>query len=92
MKKQIGSIASILSLAVLSACNMEIGTSKDTQALAEVEKCFGVAKAGKNDCGNKEKGMSCAGTSTQDHDPNAWIYIQKGQCEKIANGSLEPQA
>lgn len=45
------------------------------------EKCYGVAKAGKNDCGTAHS--SCAGTSKTDNDPNVWKYVDKGTCEKI---------
>ena len=50
------------------------------------EKCFGVAKAGKNDC--QTATSSCAGTSKKDHEASAWLAVPKGTCEKIAGGSL----
>jgi uncharacterized membrane protein len=53
---------------------------------ADQEKCAGVAKAGKNDCGTS-KG-SCAGTVKTDRDAEAWIYVPKGTCEKISGGSV----
>jgi len=45
------------------------------------EKCYGIAKAGKNDCGTASS--SCAGTSKTDNDPNAWKNVDKGTCEKM---------
>lgn len=54
------------------------------------EKCYGVAKAGKNDCA-AGPGTSCAGTSTVDYQGNAWKYVDGGKCEKMG-GSLEPKA
>ncbi|MEL0585786.1 MAG: DUF2282 domain-containing protein [Candidatus Thiodiazotropha sp. (ex. Lucinoma kazani)] len=51
------------------------------------EKCFGVAKAGKNDC-KAGPGTSCAGTSTTDAQGNAWMLVLEGTCEKIVGGSL----
>ena len=54
----------------------------------DAEKCFGVAEAGKNDCA-AGPGTSCAGTSTVDGQGNAWIYVPKGTCEKLVNGSTE---
>jgi len=45
------------------------------------EKCFGVAKAGQNDCGTASH--SCAGTSKKDMDPAEWKYVAKGTCEKM---------
>ena len=67
------------------------GTAVQTFAAAgDNEKCAGVAKAGKNDCGTS-KG-SCAGTIKMDHDAEAWIYVPKGTCEKIAGGSVTDKA
>lgn len=54
------------------------------------EKCYGVARAGLNDC--FFSGNSCAGTSKIDNDPAAWIYVPAGTCRKISGGSLEPPA
>lgn len=54
---------------------------------AEQEKCYGIAKAGKNDC-KAGPGTSCAGTSTVDAQGNAWMLVVKGSCEKIVGGSL----
>jgi uncharacterized membrane protein len=50
------------------------------------EKCFGVAKAGRNDCQTKHS--SCAGTAKKDAQADAWLYVGKGTCEKIVGGSL----
>ena len=50
------------------------------------EKCYGVAKAGKNDCA-AGPGTSCAGTSTTDYQGNAWKYVAKGTCVDMG-GSL----
>jgi len=56
----------------------------------KMEKCYGVAKAGKNDCA-AGPGTSCAGTSTEDSQGNAWMYLPKGTCDKLVGGSLEPK-
>ena len=45
------------------------------------EKCYGVAKAGKNDCA--ANGHACAGQSKMDNDPTEWKYVPKGECEKM---------
>ncbi len=55
---------------------------------AKMEKCFGVAKAGKNDCA-AGKGTSCAGTSTIDYQGNAWKLVPTGTCEKTARGDSD---
>ncbi len=61
-------------------------------AQSSVEKCYGVSKAGKNDCA-AGPGTSCAGTSTRDYQGNAWTYVKKGTCTSIktpkGNGSLK---
>jgi uncharacterized membrane protein len=55
-------------------------------AAGDNEKCAGIAKAGKNDCGTS-KG-SCAGTIKVDRDAEAWILVPKGTCEKVAGGTI----
>ena len=52
------------------------------------EKCYGVARAAHNDC--FFSGNSCAGTASQDNDPQAWIYVPQGTCLKITGGTLDP--
>ncbi|MFZ4125346.1 MAG: DUF2282 domain-containing protein [Rickettsiales bacterium] len=54
------------------------------------EKCYGIAKAGKNDCATADGKVSCAGQSTTDNDPNAWKYVNKDEC-KTLGGSTEPK-
>lgn len=54
------------------------------------EKCFGVARAGKNDC--QTATSSCAGTSKRDGQGDAWIYVPAGACAKINGGSSSPKA
>ncbi len=53
----------------------------------EHEKCFGIAKAGKNDC--QTGNSSCAGTSRRDKQGDAWIYVPKGTCDRVVDGSLQ---
>jgi uncharacterized membrane protein len=57
---------------------------------ADMEKCYGVVKAGKNDC--KTMSNACAGHSTMDSQPDAFIALPKGTCERIAGGSVEAPA
>ncbi|PVV06302.1 MAG: hypothetical protein B6D77_16195 [gamma proteobacterium symbiont of Ctena orbiculata] len=71
-----GAITTALTLSPMSVANA-----------ADTEKCYGVAKAGKNDCA-AGPGTSCAGTSTTDGQGNAWMLVLKGTCEKIVGGSL----
>jgi uncharacterized membrane protein len=52
-----------------------------------MEKCFGIAKAGKNDCG--AGALTCAGSSKTDGDKSAFLLVPKGSCDKIVGGSTE---
>ncbi|WP_119391951.1 BufA1 family periplasmic bufferin-type metallophore [Taklimakanibacter lacteus] len=54
------------------------------------EKCYGVSKAGTNDC--QTSTHSCAGTATADNQGDAWIYLPAGSCAKLTGGALEPKA
>jgi uncharacterized membrane protein len=56
------------------------------QAQNNTEKCYGVVKAGKNDC--QTATSSCSGTSKRDSQKDAWIAVPKGTCEKIVGASL----
>lgn len=49
-----------------------------------IVKCKGVAKKGKNDCGANNH--ACAGMAKKDNDPNEWVYVPSGVCEKLAKG------
>lgn len=53
----------------------------------DVEKCYGVAKTGKNDC--KTLSNACAGHSVSDGQVDAFIALPKGTCERLVGGSLE---
>ena len=72
-----GAMATALSLSV---------TQQAVAAKKDMEKCAGIVKAGKNDCG--ANGHSCAGQATADADPNEWIYVPAGTCEKIVGGTV----
>jgi len=75
----------LVSTAVSSLIALGIaGTTVPAQA-ADMEKCFGIAKAGKNDC--QTANSSCAGTSVKDGQKDAWIFVPKGTCEKLVGGS-----
>ena len=82
-----GAMAAALSTANADTMEMEEGASDDAAAM---EHCFGVAKAGKNDCRSSIPGSTCQGTSTFDSDPNAYINVPAGTCDKIVGGSTEP--
>ncbi len=52
------------------------------------EKCYGVAKAGKNDCAGAAH--ACAGQGTKNKSAKEFIKLPKGTCERIMGGSLTP--
>jgi uncharacterized membrane protein len=61
-----------------------------TSSAFAAEKCYGVAKAGKNDCGAADGSHACAGLSKMDYDPKEWKYVRSAaKCEQMG-GSLTP--
>jgi uncharacterized membrane protein len=54
------------------------------------DKCFGIAKAGANDCASASGSHSCAGTATKDHDPGDWKYVDKGTCASMGGSTTPP--
>lgn len=82
-----------LSALLLGSLAAGATTAAHAQASKPMEKCYGVAKAGKNDC-KAGAGTTCAGTSQVDYQKNAWKLVPTGTCTKIktpkGNGSLTP--
>jgi uncharacterized membrane protein len=86
-------------LAIASSVMTAIAIAAEpVSAVEEQEKCYGISKAGQNDCASTGD-SSCAGTSKVDYDRNAWKFVAKGTCEKITvklpdgstrTGSLAP--
>lgn len=70
------------SLAIAAAAVTAVGAMSVPSAHAAKEKCYGVAKAGQNDCA-AGPGTSCAGTSSVDYQGNAWKLVPAGTCTKI---------
>jgi len=81
----------IISSAIAAGVALAATTSTVYAGKGKAEKCYGIAKKGKNDCSIKSLGTSCAGSATKDSIPDAWIYVSKGACEKIVGGSLTPK-
>ena len=67
-----------------------MGLTTVAYAADKPEKCYGVVKAGKNDC--QTSSSACAGTAKQDGQADAWIYLPEGSCQKLVGGSLKPKA
>jgi uncharacterized membrane protein len=88
MNKTAISLASAMAAVIGMAAVAQAGPAP-TPAFKN-EKCYGIAKAGKNDC--QTAASSCAGTSKRDGQADAWIYVPAGACEKIVGGSAKPKA
>jgi uncharacterized membrane protein len=73
-------------IAIAAALAAALAAPAAVQAQGASEKCYGVAKAGKNDCQTDHS--SCAGTSKKDAQTDAWIAVPKGTCAKIVGGKL----
>ena len=79
-------LASVLALGALTAAH-----SAPVAADPSKEKCFGIAKAGANDCASATGSHSCAGTATKDNDKGDWKYVDKGTCEKMGGSMMAPK-
>lgn len=70
---------SIAAIAMSAGLAASLAAAPAHAAKAPMEKCYGVAKAGKNDCA-AGPGTSCAGTATRDWQGDAWKLVPKGSC------------
>lgn len=74
----------LLAAALATVCAASAVTAHaDDKNKNEKEKCFGVAKAGQNDCAPANGAHSCAGQAKKDMDPADWKFVPKGSCEKM---------
>jgi uncharacterized membrane protein len=84
-------IASALAAAVAAPSIVAAQAGPAPAPTFKAEKCYGLAKAGKNDCASTGNN-SCAGTSRVSGDKKAWIFVPAGYCERIVGGSKTPRA
>ena len=75
-------IGSVLALSLAGG----VGSAVAADDALETERCAGIVKEGMNDCATSAH--SCAGNAKEDYDPDEWITLAKGTCEKIAGGTL----
>lgn len=61
-------------------------TNAEAGSKPQMEKCYGVVKAGKNDCAGK--GHSCAGQAKKDADATEFVLVPKGTCARLVNGKV----
>ena len=94
MRSTHATLAATLAMAVAGTA-LATSVSASAQTKPAMEKCYGVALAGKNDC-KAGAGTSCAGTSKVNYQGNAWKLVKAGTCTSIktskGNGSLTPKA
>jgi uncharacterized membrane protein len=74
-------LASVLAMGVLSSASAADAPAK--------EKCFGIAKAGQNDCANLSGTHSCAGQNKADMGADEWKYVAKGTCASMGGKSAD---
>jgi uncharacterized membrane protein len=76
----------LLATALATVCIAGLGTA---HAADEKEKCFGISKAGQNDCATGAH--SCAGQAKTDMGAAEWKYVAKGTCEKAGGKTTAPK-
>jgi len=81
-------ISTVLTSALVAAVGLGLTVDASAASADKSEKCYGIAKAGKNDCGTAKH--ACAAAAKVDSDPNEWLFMPKGTCEKVVGGSLKP--
>jgi len=81
--------AAIVGILTLSGTgNTALAATSAVTAVPMMEKCYGIAKAGMNDC--QTATQSCAGSATKDRQPDAFLFMPQGLCDKIVGGNLNP--
>jgi len=78
-------LAGVMTAGVALSAN----AAEDKMVDAAKDKCYGIAKAGKNDCKSANGSHSCAGHATADNGADEWKFVAKGTCEK-EGGKLTP--
>ena len=88
-KRKIQNNAVIISsiLAAFTALKTQTNWLEEKEPLTtKRERCYGVAKIGSNDCGTHSH--TCAGHAEIDYDPEEWIMVPTGLCERLAKGII----
>lgn len=83
-------LSALISLTLSSAYAASNTMPASSGLPAGMEKCYGIAKAGLNDCGNGVH--QCAGEAKVNGDKSEWLAVPDGLCNKIVGGSLKPNA
>jgi uncharacterized membrane protein len=73
----------VISSAFASVLGLGLVASAAAADAPAKEKCYGLAKAGQNDCANISGSHSCAGQSKVDRGIDEWVYVKAGTCRKM---------
>ena len=79
-------------VAGLFALGAVSGTALAQDMKKDQEKCWGVSKAGKNDCGSDKTAHSCAGQSKTDYNPNDFKVVKAGTCVQMGGSLTQGEA
>jgi uncharacterized membrane protein len=79
----------LIAAALAGVCAATASTAV-AQAAGDKEKCYGVAKAGTNDCGAADGSHSCSGQAKTDNAPAEWKFVAKGSCVKMGGKTTPP--
>lgn len=80
---------------ILAAVSLVATSALAVEANAQshkMEKCYGIVKAGQNDCANATGTHSCATLAKKDSDPGEWLLLPEGACAKIVGGISQEEA
>jgi len=83
---KLATLSTVAAIAALS-CSISANAAPGGE-VKNWEKCAGVAKMGKNDCGALDGSHGCAGQAKEDNLAHEWLYLPEGTCDKLAGGTL----
>jgi uncharacterized membrane protein len=79
-------LASVMALGLVATAG---AASHGMEKPKDKEKCYGIAKAGQNECANLAGTHTCSGNSKVDNDPGEWKYVATGTCKDIKGMSAD---
>jgi uncharacterized membrane protein len=85
LRSTAATLAAAAMVLAVSAAQAQVNVPKPSY---KFEKCFGIVKAGMNDCFSPVH--ACGGTAKADNERAAWVYVPAGVCKKITGGHLSP--
>ena len=77
--------------ALIAAALAAVCATAAAAAADDTEACYGIAKAGQNDCSSASGSHSCAGQASVDMSLDEWKYVAKGTCEKAGGKLTAPE-